>query len=123
MITLQRSSWVLLFVSLKLMIVSGFHVFSPKTRTNSLLSTSPPLVSANARKNSVITFMATPQEEQAVEDFKMITEEESNLRKIGGIVIGVATAAAFFTQDQSYSSLSAGTFAAISTYRTGAEYQ
>ena len=76
--------------------------------------------------------------EQAVVDFKMITEEESELRKIGGIILGVITIVSFFTihgegggsSDSSssssyynYANLSTGAFAALSTYRTGAEYQ
>jgi len=65
----------------------------------------------------------TDTEERAVEEFKMITEDESKIRKIGGIGIGVVTAALFLNQGMEYNSLSAGTFAAISTYRTGAEYQ
>lgn len=113
---------MLLLVLLQHVGVSGFQVFNPNTRTNNLLSNSP-FSSAGARNTSVNTLMATPQEEQAVVDFKMITEDESKLRKIGGIIIGVATVAAYFTQGQSYSSLSTGAFVAISTYRTGAEYQ
>lgn len=66
---------------------------------------------------------ATPQEEQAVAEFKMITDEEAQLRKTGGAVLGVVTAVAFFTQGQNYGNLCAGAFAALSTYRTGAEYQ
>ncbi|OEU08147.1 hypothetical protein FRACYDRAFT_250377 [Fragilariopsis cylindrus CCMP1102] len=70
--------------------------------------------------------------EQAVVDFKMITEEESQLRKIGGIILGVITIISFFTihngegggSDSSsssyyynYANLSTGAFAALSTYR------
>jgi len=66
---------------------------------------------------------ATPQEEQAVAEFKMITEEESQLRKVGGIVLGIITVVAYFTQGQNYINLCSGAFAALSTYRTGAEYQ
>jgi hypothetical protein len=75
--------------------------------------------------------------EQAVVDFKMITEEESELRKIGGMILGVITIVSFFTihgegggSDSSssssyynYANLSTGAFAALSTYRTGADYQ
>ena len=76
--------------------------------------------------------------EQAVVDFKMITEEESELRKIGGIILGLITIVSFFTihgegggsSDSSssssyynYANLSTGAFAALATYRTGAEYQ
>ena len=84
---------------------------------------------------------ATPpsqEAEQAVVDFKMITEEESELRKIGGIILGLITIVSFFTihgegggsSDSSssssyynYANLSTGAFAALSTYRTGADYQ
>jgi len=66
---------------------------------------------------------ATPQEEQAVAEFKMITEEESQLRKTGGIILAIITIAAFFTQGQNYSNLCSGAFAALATYRSGAEYQ
>jgi len=66
---------------------------------------------------------ATPQEEQAVAEFKMITEEESLLRKIGGVGLGVVTIASFLVQGHDYGNLSIGAFAALSTYRTGAEYQ
>ena len=74
--------------------------------------------------------------EQAVVDFKMITEEESKLRKIGGIILGLITIVSFFTihgeggsSDSSssyyynYANLSTGAFAALSTYRTGVDYQ
>lgn len=69
---------------------------------------------------------ATPQEEQAlkaVAEFKMITEEESRLRKTGGIALGIITVVAFFAQGHNYANLGTGAFAALSTYRTGAEYQ
>jgi len=72
----------------------------------------------------ILKATTSPEENKAVDDFKMITEDESKLRKIGGVIIGIATIATYFTQDdQSYSSLSAGAFAAIATYRTGSEYQ
>ena len=53
----------------------------------------------------------------------MITEDEAKVRKIAGVAIGLATAVAFVTTGLSYGSLSGGIFGAISTYRTGAEYQ
>jgi len=120
---LQKSVYVLLLpVLLQHVIVSGFQVSNPKTRTNNALSMAP-LFSAGARKNSINALMATPQEEQAVAEFKMITEDEANIRKIGGIILGVVTVAAYATKGQDYSSLSTGAFAAISTYRSGSEYQ
>lgn len=66
--------------------------------------------------------MATPQEEQAVADFRRITEDEANVRKIGGIILGVVTVAAYATKGQDYSSLSTGAFGAIFTYRSGSKY-
>lgn len=59
----------------------------------------------------------------AVAEFKMITEDEATVRKVGGVFIGVATAVAFATTALAYGALSGGIFGAISTYRTGAEYQ
>ena len=59
----------------------------------------------------------------AVSDFKMITENEATLRKIAGVGIGVVTIGSFLGGTHSYTSLSGGLFGAISTYRTGAEYQ
>ena len=70
--------------------------------------------------------MSSTGEEQAqsVMDGKMITEEEATIRKVVGAGIGVLTAVAFLTHDPtSYTSLSSGTFAALATYRTGAQYQ
>lgn len=79
---------------------------------------------SNARSAAPPRMSATPEEErQAVADFKMITEEEANLRKVGGVAIGVATAAAFLANGHDYAGLSTGAFAALSTYRTGTEYQ
>lgn len=122
---LRRSSYVLLLVLLQHFVVSGFQVSHPQTKPNNVLLSNPPRIRAVAasRKNSINTLMATPQEEQAVADFKMITEDEANLRKIGGIILGVVTVAAYFTKGQDYASLSSGAFAAIATYRSGAEYQ
>lgn len=104
------------------MAASGFHLLHPKIRTNGILRNSP-FTSTGAKKTSASTLMATPQEEQAVAEFKMITEDESRLRKIGGVAIGIVTTAMYVTQDQSYSSLSSGIFASIATYRSGSEYQ
>jgi len=105
------------------MVASGFQVISAKVRNNSSPSKFLTTRTAAVKKDSIITLLAEPQEYQAVADFKMITEEESKLRKVGGIIIGIATMIIYYTQDQNYSSLSAGVFAAISTYRTGADYQ
>ena len=74
----------------------------------------------------------TQEEEQAVVDFKMITEEESQLRKIGGGILGLLTMVSFVTLHgntgegesyYNYANLSTGAFAALSTYRTGVDYQ
>ena len=74
----------------------------------------------------------TQEEEQAVMDFKMITEEESQLRKIGGGILGLITMVSFVTLHgntgegesyYNYANLSTGAFAALSTYRTGVDYQ
>lgn len=69
----------------------------------------------------VISRVLSPAD--AVAEFKMITEDEATVRKLGGVVIGVATAVAFATTGLAYGTLSGGIFGAISTYRTGAEYQ
>mmetsp|Transcript_26229 Transcript_26229/g.58742 ORF Transcript_26229/g.58742 Transcript_26229/m.58742 type:complete len:104 (-) Transcript_26229:651-962(-) len=61
--------------------------------------------------------------ERAVAEFKMITEDEANIRKIAGVGLGVVTAAMFVSGNSDYPSVSTGVFAAVSTYRTGAEYQ
>ena len=53
----------------------------------------------------------------------MITETEANVRKTVGVGVGLATAAIYATSGLPYATLSAGIFGAISTYRTGAEYQ
>ncbi|KAJ1460784.1 hypothetical protein M885DRAFT_508211 [Pelagophyceae sp. CCMP2097] len=67
---------------------------------------------------------ATDVERAAMSSFKMITEEEATIRKAGGVAIGIATAALFATGvSPTYGSLAGGIFAAVSTYRTGSEYQ
>ena len=66
---------------------------------------------------------ATADQLKAVDEFKMITETEATLRKTVGVGVGLATAAIYATSGMPYSTLSAGIFGAISTYRTGAEYQ
>jgi hypothetical protein len=66
---------------------------------------------------------ATPTERKAASEFKMITETEANVRKIAGVGIGATTAALYATTGLAYGSLAAGLFGAISTYRTGREYQ
>lgn len=67
---------------------------------------------------------ASDLQERAVEEFKMITEGEANVRKIAGVGLGVVTAVTFATSGlHDYASLSAGVFGAVSTFRTGAEYQ
>lgn len=132
MTALRKSNCVLLLVALQLLVASGFQVARPKTCSNGLLLSNSllnsPLLPRNAGSSSrSFTFTglmaATPQEEQAVAEFKMITEEESQLRKTGGIVLGVITIVSFFAQGQDYANLCTGAFAALSTYRSGAEYQ
>tara|TARA_B110001452_G_scaffold138770_1_gene115363 strand:- start:446 stop:1129 length:684 start_codon:yes stop_codon:yes gene_type:complete len=66
---------------------------------------------------------ATAAQLKAVGDFKMITETEANVRKTVGVGLGLATAAIYATAGMSYTTLSTGIFVALSTYRTGAEYQ
>lgn len=66
---------------------------------------------------------ASENEQKAVDDFRMITEDEANVRKTVGVGVGVVTAAVYATSGMAYSTLSACIFGAISTYRTGAEYQ
>ena len=78
------------------------------------------------RRAGAVALKASPTEVEAAaaSSFKMITEEEASIRKAGGVVIGVATAAAFATGfSPSYGSLAGGIFAAVSTFRTGSEYQ
>ena len=53
----------------------------------------------------------------------MITENEATIRKIAGVGIGLLSVGSFIGGAHSYTSLSGGLFGAISTYRTGAEYQ
>ena len=106
----------------------------PQTRSNTpFLTTShstqqqqPP--SSSFRSLQMAATPATPAERQAVADFKMITEEESQLRKTGGLVLGLITAVVFVVQlfapeGGNYPNLCAGVFGALSLYRTGAEYQ
>lgn len=66
---------------------------------------------------------ALSKEAIAVSEFRMITDDEANIRKAGGVALGVVTAAQFALGLSSYSLLSAGAFGAISVFRTGAEYQ
>jgi len=62
--------------------------------------------------------------ERAVKEFKMITEDESKIRQIGGIFVGMATLASYFSSsDVNYSALSAEIATSIALYRTGADYQ
>ena len=63
------------------------------------------------------------KEATAVSEFKMITENEATIRKIAGVGIGLLSVGSFIGGAHSYTSLSGGLFGAISTYRTGAEYQ
>ena len=84
--------------------------------------------SSSGRSLQMAATPATPAERQAVADFKMITEEESQLRKTGGLVLGIITAVVFVVQlfapdGANYPNLCAGVFGALSLYRTGADYQ
>ena len=84
--------------------------------------------SSSGRSLQMAATPATPAERQAVADFKMITEEESQLRKTGGLVLGLITAVVFVVQlfapeGGNYPQLCAGVFGALSLYRTGADYQ
>ena len=56
-------------------------------------------------------------------EFKMITDDEANIRKLAGVGVGLTTVALYATSGLGYGTLSGGLFAAISTYRTGAESQ
>lgn len=120
---MKRSGCVLLLVVSQFFSVTGFFQAGSSDRAKHHFLSSPLAINAGVRVTSVATFMTTPDEEQMVSDFKMITENESKLRKIGGVIIGVVTAAKFLSVDPSYSALSTGAFVAISTYRTGSEYQ
>ena len=154
MVVLRNFSCILLLVASKCMTATwGFQLVPTsssisRSRTRSVessRSSRPSLIisaSTTITRSSTHLMAATPpsQEaaEQAVVDFKMITEEESKLRKIGGMILGVITIVSFFTihgegggsSDRSssssyynYANLSTGAFAALSTYRTGAEYR
>ena len=67
--------------------------------------------------------LSKTKQQQAVEGFKMITENEASVRKVVGVGMGVATAAAYFTVGMPYTTLSGCIFGAVATFRTGAEYQ
>jgi len=109
------------------------HYVLPRTRRSldflntrgSAQQQQPP--SSSCRSLRLAATPATPAERQAVADFKMITEEESQLRKTGGLVLGVITAVVFvvqlFADGGNYPNLCAGVFGALSLYRTGADYQ
>lgn len=136
---LRRSTSMMLLVALQLsMAASGFQIKRPQTIANngSLRFSSTTTTTTTTRSSSPLYSAppggATPQEEQAVADFKMITEEESQLRKTGGIVLAVITIVAFFFVPEKgdgaghyydYTNLCSGAFAALGTYRSGAEYQ
>jgi len=116
---LHRYLIILIFLSLQFLEGFGFII---KTKPKHLaFSVSESTFDYMRRKKPVVS--ATAEEKQAVAEFKMITEDEAKFRKIGGIIIGVVTAGKFLAIDHSYSALSAGVFAAISTYRSGSEYQ
>jgi len=127
---LRRSTSMILLVALQLsMAASGFQIIHPQiSANNGLLLNIPQQLPRNtafsrSTTTSTLSAGATPQEEQAVTEFKMITEEESQLRKTGGIILAIITIVAFFTQGQNYANLCSGAFAALGTYRSGAEYQ
>lgn len=134
MAVLRISTSMMLLVALQLSVAAcGFQIARPHRSSNTSLlpssqSNSGIQLQARYTESSRITTItllagASPQEEQAVADFKMITEEESQLRKTGGIIIAIITVAAFFAQGQNYANLCSGAFVALSTYRTGVEYQ
>jgi len=139
MVVLRRSSFagILLLVASQCMVTSGFQLIhntgitttsiAKKTKTLNRLNIISSTTTAATTTTSHL-MAATPQEEKAVVDFKMITEEESQLRKIGGGILGIITIVSFFALHAedggyNYANLSTGAFAALSTYRTGAEYQ
>ena len=66
---------------------------------------------------------ATDEAKRAVSEFKMITDDEADIRKLAGVGVGLTTVALYATSGLGYGTLSGGLFAAISTYRTGAESQ
>jgi len=81
------------------------------------------LLGTTGRITAPLKAGATAGQLQAVETGKMITETEANVRKTVGVGVGLATAAIYATSGLPYATLSAGIFGAVSTYRTGAEYQ
>ena len=94
----------------------------------SLLATSHafslrPSTPLRADVKRAVSMSVTDQQQNAVDDFKMITEGEATVRKAVGVGIGLATAAVYATSGMGFGTLSAGIFGAVSTYRTGAEYQ
>ena len=150
MVVLRNFSCILLLVASKFMTATwGFQlvhtssISRSRTSVESSRSSRPSLITSASTTITRSTHLmaATPpsqEAEQAVVDFKMITEEESELRKIGGMILGLITIISFFTihgeggggSDSSssssyynYANLSTGAFAALSTYRTGADYQ
>ena len=79
---------------------------------------------SSMRGGSVVQMSSTPREVevQAAADFKMITEEEATVRKGAGEESRRSDADGD-AGALGYGPLSAGAFGAISTYRTGREYQ
>jgi len=126
---LQKFDRVLLLVVVAWQLSTAFgfqaairsKTISDGMRSSQFINT--PFLRRSTEASSKLQIAATPQEEQAVVEFKMITEEEARLRKIGGIVLGVVTITIFLTRGHDYANLSTGAFAALATYRTGAEYQ
>lgn len=126
MTALRRSTGMILLVVLQLSVTAyGFQMSRPTIISNDGLLL--PRTTERSRRTtttaSTLFAEATPQEERAVAEFKMITEEESQLRKTGGYVLAAITLVAFLTQGHDYANLSSGAFAALATYRSGAEYQ
>ena len=101
------------------MLLSSAHHMPDVLRTRELFLSSA--VEEEQKADDVV--MVSEQQQKAIRDFKMITEDEATLRKAAGVGIGLATAGIYATSGMAYGSLSAGIFGAISTYRTGAEYQ
>jgi hypothetical protein len=99
--------------------VEGFFMHKPAAVVSSRRS-SP---ASQMRMRTLDEVDIASKEATAVSEFKMITENEATIRKIAGVGIGLLSVGSFIGGAHSYTSLSGGLFGAISTYRTGAEYQ
>mmetsp|Transcript_2174 Transcript_2174/g.4825 ORF Transcript_2174/g.4825 Transcript_2174/m.4825 type:complete len:115 (-) Transcript_2174:607-951(-) len=108
-------------LALLVLCAASSHAFLPKPLAVSRRSSRGLMKMSTSVENELTD--PSSKEAMAVAEFRMITEDEANIRKAGGVAIGVATAAQFALGLSSYSLLSAGAFGAISVFRTGAEYQ